>query len=159
MAHTPRLFSVWHGIALEHTTRHLTLVEGKFNTSLSSPSNINRALACSNYATMRFEPEALHGANAGLNVAREQMEKIKQEFPWISYGDLWTLGGVAAVQVRPRCNAFCFRFSLTRTCCYNRKWLVPKSHGVQEGLTVSLPMQPPMVVFQMLVRVLTISGM
>jgi catalase (peroxidase I) len=55
----------------------------------------------SNYATMRFEPEALHGANAGLNVARELMEKIKQEFPWITYGDLWTLGGVAAIQVCP----------------------------------------------------------
>lgn len=26
------------------------------------------------------------------------MEKIKQKFPWISYGDLWTLGGVVAVQ-------------------------------------------------------------
>ncbi|KAE9403920.1 heme peroxidase [Gymnopus androsaceus JB14] len=39
-----------------------------------------------------------HGANAGLNVARELMAKIKEEFPWISYGDLWTLGGVAAVQ-------------------------------------------------------------
>jgi catalase (peroxidase I) len=48
---------------------------------------------------MRFEPEAKYGANAGLHVAREVMEKIKQEFPWITYGDLWTLGGVAAVQV------------------------------------------------------------
>jgi cytochrome c peroxidase len=48
---------------------------------------------------MRFEPESLHGANAGLNVARELMEKIKQEFPWITYGDLWTLAGVAAIQV------------------------------------------------------------
>jgi len=52
----------------------------------------------SNYATMRFEPESLHGANAGLNVAREFMEKVKHEFSWISYGDLWTLGGVAAIQ-------------------------------------------------------------
>lgn len=52
----------------------------------------------SNYATMRFVPESQHGANAGLNVARDLMEKVKQEFPWISYGDLWTLGGVAAVQ-------------------------------------------------------------
>ncbi|KAF9264113.1 heme peroxidase [Marasmius fiardii PR-910] len=52
----------------------------------------------SNYATMRFEPESLHGANAGLHVARNLMEKVKKEFPWISYGDLWTLGGVAAVQ-------------------------------------------------------------
>lgn len=47
---------------------------------------------------MRFEPEALHGANAGLQVAREVMEQVKAEFPWISYGDLWTLGGVAAIQ-------------------------------------------------------------
>ncbi|EEC00102.1 hypothetical protein MPER_00018 [Moniliophthora perniciosa FA553] len=47
---------------------------------------------------MRFEPESLHAANAGLHVARELMEKVKQEFPWISYGDLWTLGGVAAIQ-------------------------------------------------------------
>jgi hypothetical protein len=47
---------------------------------------------------MRFDPEALHGANAGLHVARGLMEKVKQEFPWISYGDLWTLAGVAAVQ-------------------------------------------------------------
>ena len=48
---------------------------------------------------MRFAPESLHDANAGLKVARELMEKIKEEFPWISYGDLWTLGGVAAIQV------------------------------------------------------------
>ncbi|KAF8070078.1 heme peroxidase [Lyophyllum atratum] len=52
----------------------------------------------SNYATMRFEPESKHGANNGLNIARDLMEKIKKEFDWISYGDLWTLGGVAAVQ-------------------------------------------------------------
>jgi len=26
------------------------------------------------------------------------MEQIKKEFPWISYGDLWTLGGVAAIR-------------------------------------------------------------
>ncbi|KAI0066011.1 cytochrome c peroxidase [Artomyces pyxidatus] len=52
----------------------------------------------SNYATMRFSPEALHGANNGLHIARGIMEKIKQEFDWISYGDLWTLGGVTAIQ-------------------------------------------------------------
>lgn len=51
---------------------------------------------------MRFEPESLHGANNGLNIARGLMEKVKQEFPWISYGDLWTLAGVCAIQV----NAF-----------------------------------------------------
>ena len=61
---------------------------------------------------MRFEPEALHGANAGLNLARDLMEKVKQEFPWISYGDLWTLAGVAAIQV---CLFFiyCYVLSLT----------------------------------------------
>lgn len=53
----------------------------------------------SNYATMRFQPESLHGANAGLDTARAIMEKVKKDFSWISYGDLWTLGGVAAIQV------------------------------------------------------------
>ena len=48
---------------------------------------------------MRFEPESVHAANAGLGVARAWMEKLKKEFSWISYGDLWTLGGVTAIQV------------------------------------------------------------
>ncbi len=48
--------------------------------------------------SMRFDPESKHGANAGLHIAREKLEKIKKQFPWISYGDLWTLGGVVAVQ-------------------------------------------------------------
>ncbi|KAG2175374.1 hypothetical protein INT43_001021 [Umbelopsis isabellina] len=52
----------------------------------------------SNGATMRFDPEALHGANNGLAIARERLMPIKQKFPEISYGDLWTLAGVCAVQ-------------------------------------------------------------
>lgn len=56
----------------------------------------------SNYATMRFEPESVHEANNGLHIARGLMEQIKKDFEWISYGDLWTLGGVAAIQVSDR---------------------------------------------------------
>ncbi|EON96950.1 putative cytochrome c peroxidase protein [Phaeoacremonium minimum UCRPA7] len=52
----------------------------------------------SNGATMRFAPESDHGANAGLKIAREFLEPVKQKFPWITYSDLWILGGVAAVQ-------------------------------------------------------------
>jgi cytochrome c peroxidase len=52
----------------------------------------------SNGATMRFAPESGHGANAGLKNARDFLEPVKQQFPWISYGDLWTLAGVCAVQ-------------------------------------------------------------
>jgi catalase (peroxidase I) len=47
---------------------------------------------------MRHEPESKHEANAGLHIARERLEKVKQKFPGISYGDLWTLAGVVAVQ-------------------------------------------------------------
>lgn len=47
---------------------------------------------------MRFAPESNHGANAGLLVARQKLEPIKAKFPEISYGDLWTLAGVVAVQ-------------------------------------------------------------
>ena len=53
----------------------------------------------SNYATMRFEPESRHEANIGLHIARGLMEQVKKEFEWISHGDLWTLAGVAAIQV------------------------------------------------------------
>lgn len=47
---------------------------------------------------MRFKPEAGHGANAGLGIARERLNRVKDQFPEISYGDLWTLAGVAAIQ-------------------------------------------------------------
>jgi len=52
----------------------------------------------SNGATMRFRPESAHGANAGLAVARDLLEKVKVKYPGISYADLWTLGGVVAVK-------------------------------------------------------------
>eukprot|EP00891_Asterochloris_glomerata_P008407 jgi/Astpho2/8407/Aster-01462 len=52
----------------------------------------------SNGATMRFRPEAEHSANAGLHVARELLEPVKKQFPWISYSDLWTLAGCVAVE-------------------------------------------------------------
>lgn len=47
---------------------------------------------------MRFAPESDHGANAGLKVARDFLEPVKQKFPWITYSDLWTLAGVCAIQ-------------------------------------------------------------
>lgn len=49
-------------------------------------------------ATMRFAPEKDHGANAGLQAARNFLEPVKTANPWISYSDLYILGGVAAVQ-------------------------------------------------------------
>ncbi|KAH8676000.1 cytochrome c peroxidase [Xylariales sp. PMI_506] len=52
----------------------------------------------SNGATMRFAPESDHGANAGLKHARDFLEPVKAKFPWITYSDLWTLAGVAAIQ-------------------------------------------------------------
>ncbi|KAJ9071724.1 heme peroxidase [Entomophthora muscae] len=48
-------------------------------------------------ATMRYQ-EANHGANAGLQVARNLLEPIKKKFPDITYADLWTLAGVVAIQ-------------------------------------------------------------
>ncbi|KAK3942742.1 heme peroxidase [Diplogelasinospora grovesii] len=52
----------------------------------------------SNGATMRFAPESNHGANAGLKAARDFLQPVKEKFPWISYSDLWILGGVCAIQ-------------------------------------------------------------
>ena len=52
----------------------------------------------SNGGTMRFAYEAKDGANAGLEAARARLEPLRKKFPWISYADLWTLGGVVAIQ-------------------------------------------------------------
>lgn len=52
----------------------------------------------SNGATMRFAPESDHGANAGLAKARDVLEKVHVKHPQLSYSDLWTLAGVAAIQ-------------------------------------------------------------
>ena len=49
-------------------------------------------------ATMRFAPEAAHGANAGLGAARARLEAVKAAFPALSYADVWSLAGVVAVQ-------------------------------------------------------------
>jgi cytochrome c peroxidase len=50
-------------------------------------------------ATMRFDPEAKFGANAGLQIARDLLEPIKKKYgDSLSYGDLWTLAGVVAVK-------------------------------------------------------------
>lgn len=52
----------------------------------------------SNGSTMRFEPESAWGANAGLSAARDRLEPVKKQFPWISYADLWTLAGAVAIE-------------------------------------------------------------
>jgi len=52
----------------------------------------------SNGGTIRFHPESSHGANAGLKVARDLLEPIKQKFPAITYADLYTLAGVVAIE-------------------------------------------------------------
>ena len=52
----------------------------------------------SNGATMRFSPESDYEANAGLKVARDRLEPVKAKFPWLTYADLYTLGGVVAVE-------------------------------------------------------------
>ncbi|KAI2492072.1 peroxidase [Fragilaria crotonensis] len=49
--------------------------------------------------TIRFKEELDHGGNAGLAVTAVQwMEPIYKAHPGISYADLYTLGGVAAIK-------------------------------------------------------------
>ncbi|ANB13229.1 Ccp1p [Sugiyamaella lignohabitans] len=48
--------------------------------------------------TMRFAKEIGYGANAGLDNGRKFLKSIHDEFPWLSHGDLYTLGGVVAIQ-------------------------------------------------------------
>ncbi|VVT54998.1 uncharacterized protein SAPINGB_P004368 [Magnusiomyces paraingens] len=52
----------------------------------------------SNGSTMRYKSEAMDGANNGLEYARKFLEPIKQQFPWITYADLWTFAGKIALE-------------------------------------------------------------
>jgi cytochrome c peroxidase len=47
---------------------------------------------------IRFSPEKDWGANAGLDIARDALEAVKEKFPTLSYADLYTYAGVVAVE-------------------------------------------------------------
>ncbi|KAI5953472.1 hypothetical protein KGF54_002844 [Candida jiufengensis] len=48
--------------------------------------------------TMIFPPEEMDYENNGLSRARSFLAEFQVRYPWISRGDLWTLGGVCGVQ-------------------------------------------------------------
>lgn len=73
------------------------------------------------HATMRYKPEAGHGANAGLGIARERLNRVKDQFPGISYGDLWTLAGVVAIQEMVRRTLCMKRYHYSLCVCNDTK--------------------------------------
>ncbi len=48
--------------------------------------------------SIRFEPEAKHDANNGLEIARNLLADIKQAVPEVSYADLYQLASVVAIE-------------------------------------------------------------
>ncbi|CED85495.1 cytochrome-c peroxidase [Phaffia rhodozyma] len=52
----------------------------------------------SNGAGMRFPPESVDPANAGLFHAINFLNPVQAKHSWISHSDLWTLAGVTAVE-------------------------------------------------------------
>ena len=52
----------------------------------------------SNGAAIRFPPERDWGGNKGLQLAVQLLDQVKRKHPGISYGDLYTLAGVVAVE-------------------------------------------------------------
>ncbi|KAL1818941.1 hypothetical protein ACET3Z_013810 [Daucus carota] len=51
------------------------------------------------FGTMRKKLEQSHAANNGLDIAVRLLEPFKEQFPIISYGDLYQLAGVVAVEI------------------------------------------------------------
>eukprot|EP01129_Flabellula_baltica_P002104 TRINITY_DN11957_c0_g1_i1.p1 TRINITY_DN11957_c0_g1~~TRINITY_DN11957_c0_g1_i1.p1 ORF type:complete len:336 (+),score=95.77 TRINITY_DN11957_c0_g1_i1:17-1024(+) len=64
----------------------------------SGTYNVHDKTGGSNAGSIRFAPESEHGANAGLNVARDVLQPLIEKFPGLSYGDLYTLAGAVAVE-------------------------------------------------------------
>ncbi|KAD6119851.1 hypothetical protein R6Q59_025875 [Mikania micrantha] len=50
------------------------------------------------FGTMRHKIEQNHAANVGLNTAVEMLEPFKQKFPLVSYGDIYMMAGIVAVE-------------------------------------------------------------
>ncbi|XP_071737907.1 L-ascorbate peroxidase, cytosolic-like [Rutidosis leptorrhynchoides] len=50
------------------------------------------------FGTIRQKEEQNHGPNVGLDKAIEMLEPLKQEFQIVSYGDLYVLAGIVAVE-------------------------------------------------------------
>lgn len=48
-------------------------------------------------ATMRYSPESEHGANAGLDKARQLLAQLTWEYPSLSTADLWAFAGCVAI--------------------------------------------------------------
>jgi hypothetical protein len=51
-----------------------------------------------NGSTMRFEPESTDGANAGLHIVRNILMPVKEQYPELTFADLWTFAGAQAVE-------------------------------------------------------------
>jgi cytochrome c peroxidase len=49
-------------------------------------------------ALMRFSPESIWGANAGLAHARARLEPLKREFPGATFCDLWSFAGTVSIE-------------------------------------------------------------
>lgn len=48
--------------------------------------------------SIRFEPEILHGANAGLAGAVKLLEPVKEKFPAVSYADIFQMASCRAIE-------------------------------------------------------------
>lgn len=76
------------------TVRLAWHASGTFDKSDDTPQK-----GGSDGATMRFDPEISHGANAGLKTMQQILEPVKQKFPDLSYADIWTLAGVQSIKL------------------------------------------------------------
>ncbi|KIZ06814.1 hypothetical protein MNEG_1131 [Monoraphidium neglectum] len=50
-------------------------------------------------ASIRFNPEIGHGANAGLQAALDLVEPVKQKYPLVSYADLYQMASAIGVEI------------------------------------------------------------
>ena len=87
-----RFLFVWHGTLkkssfLNFLCRHAS---GTYDKATNSGG--------SDGGKIRFLPESEFGANKGLNIARDTLEKVKQKYPDLTYADLYILAGVVAIK-------------------------------------------------------------
>jgi L-ascorbate peroxidase len=86
-------------------------------------------------ASIRFEPEINHGANAGLVNAIKLLEPVKKEYPDVSYADIFQMASARAVETAcgPKLNVKYGRLDATSSEQCSPEGNLPDAEPADDG--------------------------
>ena len=86
-------------------------------------------------ASIRFEPEILHGANKGLVNAIQLLEPVKEKYPDVSYADIFQMASARAIELAggPHIDMIYGRVDATGPECCSNEGNLPDGNPGPDG--------------------------